>query len=219
MKIKVCGLREPANIGELTALGIDFAGFIFYNKSPRNADSKAFKSWMDKNEAVFGKTKKTGVFVNAEIEQVLNAVHDYRLDFVQLHGSESPEYCRELKTYWSIGSLRSAQLIKAFGVDEKFDFEDTATYEGLCSFFLFDTKGPQHGGNGVSFDWNLLGVYEGFTPYFLSGGIDEGDAAAIRALPYKQLIGVDINSRFEVKSGLKDAEKVARFIAALRGDG
>lgn len=218
MKIKVCGLREPANIEEVIALGIDYAGFIFYNKSPRNADGKAFKSWMDKNEAIFGKTKKVGVFVNAEIEAVLNAVHDYRLDFVQLHGSESPEYCRELKTYWSIGSLRSAQLIKAFGVDGKFDFNDTAAFEGLCSLFLFDTKGPLQGGNGVSFDWNLLGNYSGFTSYLLSGGIDEADAAAIRALPYKQLAGVDVNSRFELKPGLKDTDKIARLIAALRGD-
>lgn len=217
MNIKVCGLREPANISEILALGIDYAGFIFYPKSPRHADSKAFRNWMDKNEKLFGKTKKVGVFVNAEIEQVLNAVHDYRLDYVQLHGSESPEYCRELKTYWSIGSLRSAQLIKAFGVDAQFDFGDTMPYEGLCAMFLFDTKGPLQGGNGMPFDWELLGQYSGFTPYLLSGGIDESDAGVIRALPYKQLAGVDINSRFETRPGLKDVEKLTRFLMALRG--
>lgn len=218
MKIKVCGLKDPANLQAILELPIDMAGFIFYPKSPRFAESKALRVWIDKNPSAFGKVEKVGVFVNAEIEYVLNTVHDYHLDYVQLHGAESPEYCRELISYWSIGSLRSAKFIKAFQVTPAFDFEETERFEGLCSYFLFDAHGEQPGGNGVSFDWHKLEEYKGITPFLLSGGISEQDAETIRHINVKSLWGVDINSKFETKPGIKDPEKVANFVKALKDE-
>lgn len=215
MKIKVCGLRDPANIEALLRVPIDMAGFVFYPQSPRFAESKTLRNWIDKNVRSFGFKQRVGVFANAEIEYVLNTVHDYHLDFVQLHGTESPEYCRELQAYWSIGSLRSARFIKAFSVDEGFDFEQTQEFEGLCPFFLFDTKSEKHGGSGKQFNWSLLDEYTGATPFLLSGGIDEDSADQIRQLRHPRLSGVDINSKFETKPGLKDVEKVERFVKAM----
>ena len=215
MKVKVCGLNDPANIEALAQLPIDFMGFIFYKKSPRNALGNNFEKWMEKNGNVLGKIKRVGVFVNAEVEDILNKVHDFELDYVQLHGEESPGYCREIQSFWAASTLRSARFIKAFPVDADFDFARTQAYEGICSLFLFDTKTPQHGGSGVSFDWSLLEKYKGNTPFLLSGGIGKEDAAAIRGLNFPQLYGVDINSRFEVKPGVKDVDKVRRFLEAL----
>ncbi len=215
MKIKVCGLNDPANIEELAHLPIDFMGFIFYKKSPRYARDGNFRTWMAGNRNVLGKIKRVGVFVNAEIEEILNKVHDFELDYVQLHGEESPEYCREIQSFWATSTLRSARFIKAFAVDADLDFAQTRAYEGICSLFLFDTKTPQHGGSGLSFDWQLLEKYKENTPFLLSGGIGEEDAAAIRGLNFPQLYGVDVNSRFEVKPGVKDVEKVGRFLEAL----
>lgn len=215
MKIKVCGMKEPENITQLLELPVDFIGFIFYEQSPRYAGNPKFESWVNKNKPLFEKVKKVGVFVNAEIERILNAVHDYELDFVQLHGNESPEYCRELKQYWEISTLHHAKIIKAFAVDKEFDFQETKAYEGWCAYFLFDTKSPQHGGSGVAFDWSLLQQYTGITPFFLSGGISEDDIAAIRQLKVPALYGVDLNSRFETAPGVKDVEKLKDFMEQL----
>jgi phosphoribosylanthranilate isomerase len=214
MKVKVCGLKEPENIEALAQLPIDFMGFIFYRKSPRFV-GEDLANWLAANEAKLEGIERVGVFVNAEIEEILNRVHDFELDYVQLHGNESPEYCREIKLLWEASSARSARFIKAFPVDADFDFAETQAYEGICSLFLFDTKTPKHGGSGVSFDWNLLTQYKGNTPFLLSGGIEEGDADAIKRLDFPQLYGVDVNSRFEIEPGLKDKEKVKRFISVL----
>jgi len=208
-------MKEPENITQLLELPVDFIGFIFYEQSPRYAGNPKFESWVNKNKPLFEKVKKVGVFVNAEIERILNAVHDYELDFVQLHGNESPEYCRELKQYWEISTLHHAKIIKAFAVDKEFDFQETKAYEGWCAYFLFDTKSPQHGGSGVAFDWSLLQQYTGITPFFLSGGISEDDIAAIRQLKVPALYGVDLNSRFETAPGVKDVEKLKDFMEQL----
>lgn len=217
MKIKVCGMREPENIRAITRLPVDFVGFILYPDSPRFVGKKGLPQWLEKHDEEFEGIARVGVFVNAEVDQILNAVHDYRLDFVQLHGDESPEYCRELQTYWTISSMRSAQIIKAFGVDKNFDFTKTQAYERLCAYFLFDTKGKTYGGTGERFDWSVLKRYMGITPYLLSGGIDLEMAEEIRQLNFKQLEGVDINSRFEEAPGRKDVKKVEEFIRRLKG--
>lgn len=216
MKIKVCGLREPDNILAIAQLPIDFIGFVLYAQSPRVASKKVLPQWLEKNEDELEGIAKVGVFVNAEVDQILNAVHDFQLDYVQLHGDESPEYCRELQTYWTISSMRSAQIIKAFRVDEAFNFSKTQPYERLCAYFLFDTKGKEYGGTGHRFDWSVLHKYMGMTPYLLSGGIDESMAEEIRLLNFKQMEGIDINSRFEIKPGLKDVAKIERFINKLK---
>lgn len=217
MRIKVCGMREPENVKALLGLPIDYMGFIFYKKSPRNIGKKdPLIHWVQKNVKSFGEVERVGVFVNSEIDFILNKVHDYKLDYVQLHGEESAEYCAEIQSFWAISTMRSARLIKVFSVDNDFDFSITQAYEPHCSHFLFDTKGKQRGGNGTKFNWNILEEYSGSLPFFLSGGIDPDATEEIKALDLKQLIGIDINSRFELKPGLKDIEKIKPFVAAIK---
>lgn len=216
MRIKVCGMREPENVQALLDLPIDYMGFIFYKKSSRDASKGPLSGWIQENKEKFNEISRVGVFVNSEIDFVLNKVHDFQLDFVQLHGEESAEYCREIQSFWDASSVRRAELIKVFSVDEDFNFEFTEPYESFCSYFLFDTKGPKKGGNGVTFDWDLLQQYEGDTPFFLSGGISEESIEAIEGLQLTQLYGIDINSKFEIQPGLKDIEKIKPFVQAVK---
>jgi len=215
MKIKVCGMREPENIQALAALPVQMVGFIFHAKSPRFAGKKLVP-WLAREGGVLEGKKRVGVFVNSEIEDVLNHVHDFELDFVQLHGSESPEYCQLLRNLWESTSMRKAKLIKAFHVDEHFDFDLASAYTPYCAYFLFDTKGQEYGGTGERFDWKLLEKYHGVTPFLLSGGIGPESVGPIQAFRHPQLYGLDINSRFELEPGLKDIEQIAQFIEALK---
>lgn len=218
MQVKVCGMRSLENIRAMKALPIDHMGFIFYKDSPRNAAGADGLSEALSDENWDSNIKRVGVFVDVEIDVVFHHVHDYSLDFVQLHGSESPEYCRTLLDLWGATSMRSAKLIKAFSIGDASDFEQVQAYETLCSLFIFDTKGKNKGGNGTKFDWSLLDNYQGIIPFLLSGGIDENAADAIRALRFPQLAGVDINSRFEIEAGLKDVPKVQQFVRELNRD-
>ena len=209
-------MRSPENILGLLALPVDWMGMIFYPKSKRYVGTELSPEWISAQASQFDLVKKVGVFVNASIEEVLNATHDYQLDFVQLHGDEAPQYCAELQSIWAIGTVREAKLIKAFSVDEAFDFSTTTAYTNYCSYFIFDTKGPGYGGTGKTFSWELLANYEGLTPFLLSGGIDESMTDQIKALNFPQLAGVDINSRFEVEPGVKDLEMVRRFLDQMK---
>ncbi|MGB3545646.1 MAG: phosphoribosylanthranilate isomerase [Saprospiraceae bacterium] len=213
MKIKVCGLREPDNISAISALRPAMMGFIFAEESPRAVKGDELKNWLEKNEQTLEGIARVGVFVNAEVDQMLNAVHDYGLDYVQLHGEESPGYCAELQLLWSVSSMRKAKMIKAFGVDDRFDFDRTHPYAQTCSHFIFDTKTENaSGGTGRRWAWDRLNEYHGVTPFLLSGGIGPEDAAEVRAVGHPQLAGVDINSKFEIKAGVKDVEAVRRFM-------
>lgn len=217
MQVKICGMRSPENIQAVLQLPINYMGFIFYPKSPRYVGNTDLGTWVSQHIEQFGTVKRVGVFVNAEFEAILNAVHDYQLDYVQLHGNESAEYCQEIKTYWDITSMRSAQLIKAFSVDENFDFEMTRAYERFCSLFIFDTKakGDAYGGTGQQFNWSLLEQYQGMISYLLSGGIGAADSKMLRKLNFKQMVGIDINSRFETAPGEKDVHKIETFLNEL----
>lgn len=217
MKIKVCGLREPENISEVLILGVDYVGFIFYNRSKRFVGKTGLSKWMSANSARFGNTKKVGIFVNAEVDYILNMVHDYQLDFVQLHGNESPGYCRELKLLWSVSTLRKATLIKAFSIDSDFNFAETNAYTDSCPLFVFDTGGQtDHGGTGTKWDWSRLSDYQGLTPFLLSGGIGPEDASELAKIDHPQFAGVDLNSRFETKPGVKDVAALKRFLVEAR---
>ncbi|MTB51348.1 phosphoribosylanthranilate isomerase [Lewinella sp. W8] len=217
MKVKVCGLKSPDNIKEILELGVDYIGMIFYAKSPRFAESPELMNWLRQHEAAFENTRKVGVFVNAEIEYILNTVHDYQLDFVQLHGNESAGYCRELKLLWSVNTLRKASIIKAFSVDEGFDFRSTNEYADSCPLFIFDTGGHAAvGGTGQQWDWDKLAEYDSPVPFLLSGGIGLEDADAIRRLDHPQLRGVDVNSKFEVSPGQKDVTRLRLFLRELK---
>jgi len=213
--VKVCGMRNPDNIIDLLQLPVDWMGLIFYEKSKRNVPNSAAKGIVAASE---GKVKRVGVFVNEDIETIVQKVAKFKLNFVQLHGKESPDYCYDLlaKSAKTFGCGDDLQIIKAFSVDENFDFSITQAYEPYVNYFLFDTKGKNPGGNGFTFDWTLLKKYTGNLPFLLSGGLDEFSAEAIKSLDLQMLVGVDVNSKFEIEPALKDVEMVARFTQSLQ---
>lgn len=204
MKIKVCGMKYPENISQIVALKPDFMGFIFYPKSPRYAEPLDVDFMLSIPRSVL----KIGVFVNEELDDMLEVVKKYGLNGVQLHGSESEDLCY---TFKSAGLL----TLKAFSIAEEADFDKTEDYEGTCDLYVFDTKTPAHGGSGKKFDWSILSAYQGNTPFLLSGGIGPDDAEAIKAIDHPMLRGVDLNSRFEIEPGLKDAAKLSIFLKEI----
>ena len=196
MKIKVCGMRDPENIKAVTALQPDYIGFIFYGKTPR------FVGDIDVNvlnEIPLG-INKVAVFVNETVENIRSVIDKYDFDFIQLHGNETPAFCKSLKD--------DAIVIKAFGIDKKFDFEQLSRYKNKADMFLFDTKTDIHGGSGQTFNWRLLNQYKLNLPFFLSGGISPDNLDEIKNIHHPQFYGVDLNSKFEVSPGLKDIEKL-----------
>ena len=203
MIIKTCGLRKPQNIEAISNLGVDWIGLIFYPKSPRYVGEEdelpAFLAAEGEQER---SPQRVGVFVNEPFENILRAVRQYGLDFVQLHGGESAVFCRSLRRMLDEELERPVGIIRAFRVSRAFDFAVTIDYEPHCDYFIFDTKAPQvYGGTGHKFDWSVLDRYEGKTPFLLSGGIGPDDATAIRQLQHAALAGVDLNSRFETEPG------------------
>ncbi|MEO9477645.1 MAG: phosphoribosylanthranilate isomerase [Cyclobacteriaceae bacterium] len=194
MKLKVCGMREKDNIGELLLLKPDFIGFIFYAKSPRFVGSFEIPK-------VPKETKKVGVFVNEDESVIMGCVEKHGLDYAQLHGNESVELAKSLKQ-------KGVGVIKVFGVMDAFPNEEIRPYEDAVDYFLFDTKTPAHGGSGEKFDWSILKSYDSPKPFFLSGGIDVSDLEEIKKMNIEKLEVIDVNSRFEIAPGLKDIEKV-----------
>ncbi len=191
-------MREAENIREVEALGIDLMGFIFWEKSSR---------YISKRPAYLPtKCKRVGVFVDEDIESVKRIADDYALDYIQLHGHESSDYCAQ---------LQGLHLIKAISVSSRNDIATYKTYEGLVEYFLFDTKCPSVGGSGQQFDWSVLSAYDGSTPFLLSGGIGPDDAERVKSFHHPQCIGIDLNSRFELAPGLKDVIKLQAFIKEL----
>ncbi|PLX10323.1 MAG: phosphoribosylanthranilate isomerase [Marinilabiliales bacterium] len=201
MKLKVCGLNNPDNLWKLVKVKPDYIGFIFYKKSKRYVGDQISSKDLDQ---IPKNIKRVGVFVNEDIELVQRIKKQYRLDYVQLHGDENQSYCARL-------FLKRIPIIKAFSIDESFDFKSVDAYTPFCSYFLFDTKGALHGGNGVKFDWTLLNNYNFMLPFFLSGGIKSGDAEVIKNLSLRMMCGIDINSQFETEPGVKDISRVQAF--------
>lgn len=201
-------MKISENIQSLVALEPDFIGFIFYNKSPRYVQE------FPKVEIPLY-IKKVGVFVNETKENILNIVNQCQLDYVQLHGNESPKFCEQLikNQQGNTRFLESYQLglIKAFSIDDHFDFNETIAYEHFCDLFIFDTKGKNYGGNGEKFNWNILHNYKGKTPFLLSGGITKSDTTTLLNLKHTMFSGIDINSGFEMQPGIKNIEEIKEF--------
>jgi phosphoribosylanthranilate isomerase len=202
--IKVCGMREPDNIREILTLDPDFLGLIFYPKSSRYVTSPTII-----NNIRFGQNiKKTGVFVNATEDEIMQKVKLYELQAVQLHGEESVVLCRSLRN-------KGVLVLKAFQIYAAEDFEDTLLYNDQVDYFLFDTKTASYGGSGSKFDWSLLDAYHGNTPFFLSGGIGPDDVQAIQKINHPLFRGVDLNSRFEIAPAIKSYKLLQQFIKQL----
>ena len=217
MIIKVCGMRDPENIREVGGLGVDWIGMIFFAGSPRKIMDNG--QWtMDNFDKRYSncqlsivncQLKRVGVFVNASFEELTETAALFRLDYLQLHGNETPEDCHALQK-------RGYSLIKAFSVATADDLERTSAYEGRVDYFLFDTKCDNYGGSGKQFDWSVLEAYHGETPFLLSGGLRPESAEAIRCFHHPRLAGIDLNSGFEIEPGLKDVEKLKRFIHDIK---
>jgi phosphoribosylanthranilate isomerase len=204
LKIKVCGMRDPENLEQLCDLAPEFVGFIFYPHSKRfvgtNPDPALF-------HIPGPEIKKVGVFVNQEISQVKRVIEDYRLDIVQLHGGESVDYCLEL-------AGEKVEVIKTLDPHEQ--SSGIFRYRGVADCYLFDSVGEGYGGTGQKFDWTLLKHLNVSAPFLLSGGIGPGDAEVLRKIDLLGMIGIDINSRFELSPGQKDIQKLKKFISEIR---
>jgi len=205
MKMKICGMKIPENIKAVAALEPDLMGFIFYSKSPRYAEPLDLVTLNSLPKSI----KKIGVFVNESLEDILTIATKYNLDGVQLHGTELVMMCNELRKAGFI-------VIKAFPVAEAYNFKVTKSYEGACDYFLFDTKTDAYGGSGLKFNWGMLEEYVGETPFLLSGGIASDDSEAILKINHPKFAGIDLNSKFEVKPGLKNVELLRGFLKEIR---
>jgi phosphoribosylanthranilate isomerase len=241
MKIKVCGMREPQNIVDVVALGVDYIGFIFYEQSPRYVHDSLLlwggvQGWDN--------TQKVGVFVNHSIDFILEKIKEFGLDLVQLHGQETVEFCKELRrTLPTVANFGNSymgavgentnngeetlptvanfgngyqKIIKVFSVGEEFDFDQLNPYKPFVDYFLFDTKGKNLGGNGTTFDWSILKNYDNEVPFFLSGGIDIQHIEEIKKLRNLNIHALDINSKFEVSAGVKEIGKIKLFIESIK---
>jgi phosphoribosylanthranilate isomerase len=205
VKVKICGLTSK--LDQISELDIDYVGFIFYSKSPRYVVGKLSPEEL---AALPSRIQKVGVFVNEDQQLIKQLVLDYQLDFVQLHGIESPEVCQDLQQ-------QDIRVIKAFGVGEQFDFEVLKPYLGKVSFFLFDTATVSHGGSGKAFDWSLLKQYPFEVPIFVGGGVGVDNLESLLSQEIPHLYAVDMNSKLEISPGLKDIAKAQAAIRVLKG--
>lgn len=193
-------MRDAQNIRSIEALGVDLIGMIFFSGSPRFVDTTP--SYMPPKE------KRVGVFVNADVDEILRTADKYQLSMIQLHGDEPKETCNKLRT-------EGYRLIKAFQIAEADDLKKTSEYDELCDYYLFDTKSSGHGGTGKTFDWKVLQHYNGNTPFLLSGGISLTCIDSLSAFDHPKCAGFDLNSQFEIKPGLKDAALIKQFIKII----
>ena len=208
MNIKVCGITQLKQLQQLDGLDIDFAGLIFYKDSPRYMGDKI--PGKDLKNADFD-LKKVGVFVNPEMIDVLDAIDEYGLEVVQLHGDESPEMCEDLSS--------EVEVIKAFRISGDEDIDElVASYDAVCDYYLFDTGGLKEsiGGTGKQFDWSILTRAKIEKPFFLSGGIGLDDVSKIKTFSHPDFYAVDINSKFEKEPGIKDMAAVLQFKQGLK---
>ena len=206
MRLKICGMREAENIRQLLALQPDYMGFIFYEKSSRFVGEELEEELLKSFQFT---TRKVGVFVNPTVAYILEMYKKYELDYVQLHGEELPDFCKHLKH-------KGVNIIKAFSVDEDFNFGKLQNFKPYCDFFLFDTKGEKRGGNGTSFDWSILNKYDNEKPFFLAGGIDLENVHNALEIKGLKIHSLDVNSKFEISPALKDINKIEELMSIIK---
>lgn len=224
--IKVCGMSQANNIKAVAKLPIDYMGFIFCPSSKRYVGTKTSLSELLPDTANSTTShlatadnmphiNKVGVFVDSTTQDIITRVVNYSLDAIQLHGTESPTFIRNLRATLIPDIRRKLEIFKAISIANTDDFKKCAEYEETVDMFVFDTKCQSHGGSGQQFDWTLLDAYNGNTPFLLSGGISVDDANRINNIRHEMFAGVDINSRFETEPGVKDVELLKSFIKQL----
>lgn len=223
MVIKVCGMRDAQNIREVSQLGVDMIGMIFYPKSPRYVEMQSSHAGIipdyakeDINIKSAKSPARVGVFVDDMVQNIVTRVVNYHLDYVQLHGNEPREMCENLRLTLDPDIRPGIKIIKAISVSDASDIQKYKEYVGTVDLFLFDTKCKTVGGSGQQFDWQVLEQYDGEVPFLLSGGIGPEDASRLHAFHHPKCIGIDLNSRFEIKPGVKDVEKLKGFLNEIQ---
>ena len=199
-------MRKAENIRQLLALQPDYMGFIFYEKSSRFVGEELEEELLKSFPFT---TRKVGVFVNSTAAYILEMYKKYELDYVQLHGEELPDFCKHLKH-------KGVNIIKAFSVDEDFNFGKLQNYKPYCDLFLFDTKGEQRGGNGKSFDWSILDKYDNEKPFFLAGGIDLENVHNALKITDLKIHSLDVNSKFEISPALKNIDMLEELMNIIK---
>ena len=206
MIIKVCGMRNAENIKAVDNIEeVSLIGFIFHQLSSRYVSH--VPSYLPQH------SKRVGVFVNDDKMNICHLIRKFKLDCVQLHGNESPEYIMQLRKTFPKDNIT---IIKMIPISSKEDIISTNQYTGLVDYFLFETKTESYGGSGKHFDWDVLSEYKGDTPFLISGGIGPEDANKINSLCHPRFRGIDINSKFEVSPALKDVDMIRTFIKKLK---
>ena len=203
MIVKVCGIKNPENLIKVVDTKPNMIGLIFYKQSKR---------CVELNEEIVHKlslikTKKVGVFVDEEIEEIRKIIDRIGLDYAQVHGSENNEFREELSEF--------TKVIKAIRVKDSKDLIRAWKFKS-CDFLLFDAKGVKPGGNGIRFNWSLLEEYKGETPFILSGGIRLSDLEIIKKINHPKMAGIDVNSGFEVEPGIKNIELIKELMDEIR---
>lgn len=212
-------MRDAQNIREVSQLGVDMIGMIFYPKSPRNVEMQSSHAGIipdyvkeDINIKSAKSPARVGVFVDDMVQNIVTRVVNYHLDYVQLHGNEPREMCENLRLTLDPDIRPGIKIIKAISVSDASDIQKYKEYVGAVDLFLFDTKCKTVGGSGQQFDWQVLEQYDGEIPFLLSGGIGPEDASRLHAFHHPKCIGIDLNSRFEIEPGVKDVEKLKGFL-------
>ncbi len=229
MLVKVCGMREPENIHAVEQLGVDMIGFIFWPESPRYVsqirsragiipDYTSLKEEQPQvaTPSVQKAVARVGVFVDDMPQNIVTRVYNYDLQYVQLHGQESPVMIDNLRRTLDPDIRFGIRIIKALSIATPADLKHCKEYEGHVDMFLFDTKCQCVGGSGEQFDWSVLSDYDGQTPFLLSGGIGPDDAARVKAFSHPRFVGIDLNSRFETQPAVKDVDALRRFLDEVR---
>ncbi|MCY1319848.1 N-(5'-phosphoribosyl)anthranilate isomerase [compost metagenome] len=208
-EVKICGLKTAEAVERAVALGASHTGFIFFPKSPRNIEPDDAGRLADR---IRGQVKIVAVTVNADNDELDEIVSALNPDILQLHGSEDPERLLTVKAMYGL------PIMKALSVRDASDLERIDPYIGIADRFLFDAKPPQGsdlpGGNGVSFDWNLLDALDGSVDYMLSGGLNASNIG--EAMAQTRARAIDISSGVESAPGVKDLKLMESFFNAVR---
>jgi len=203
---KICGLNESAGVAAAVDGGARYVGFVFYRPSPRHVSPQEARSLM---AAVPPNVAKVGLFVDAD-DATIAAALAAPLDWLQLHGAETPERVADIKRRFGL------PVIKAVAIAAATDIAAAERYVDAADRLLFDAKPPRHrngalpGGNGLAFDWRLLGAQSWPVPWMLSGGLNAGNLA--EAVTTTHALAVDVSSGVETRPGVKDPDKIIAFL-------
>lgn len=211
-------MRDADNIRDISALGVDMIGLIFYPPSPRYVQQFSSGAGIIPDYAPdMGKTPlRVGVFVDDMPQNIVTRVYNYKLDYIQLHGNEPRETLENLRATIDPDIKPKIKIIKAISVSSAEDIKKYKEYVGAADLFLFDTKCKTVGGSGEQFDWQVLQAYDGDVPFLLSGGIGSDDAERVKNFLHPKCIGIDLNSKFEIEPALKDVEKLKQFLEKVK---